>query len=221
MDSDVRVRAFTRRSAVVREGITSPPLTGTVPGTGGIGRAYGLMLRWWRIVANQPMRCTTSSGLQETAARTAKAARAAAGLRTAHFFRARAREEALDLAVPRRLGGDEDTELVVREAPVVGDGAEAAGGRWRSTDSRASCRHRLAAARRRQDFLHLGDRDGGEVLHEQEEPHEEPPEAARHDAPIGPGRVVGRVREALERLTRERDDDDDVALEPHPDVHED
>src|SRR3989442_11651997 len=53
MDSDVRVRAFTRRSAVVREGITSPPLTGTVPGTGGIGRAYGLMLRWWRMVENQ------------------------------------------------------------------------------------------------------------------------------------------------------------------------
>src|SRR2546428_240559 len=130
MDSDVRVRAFTRRSAVVREGITSPPLTGTVPGTGGIGRAYGLMLRWWRIVANQPMRCTTSSGLQETAARTAKAARAA-GLRTAHFFRARAAQEALDLPVPRRLGRDEDAELVVREAGVVGDGAEAARGEQR------------------------------------------------------------------------------------------
>src|SRR2546426_2389112 len=89
MDSDVRVRAFTRRSAVVREGITSPPLTGTVPGTGGIGRAYGLMLRWWRMVENQPMRCTTSSGLQETAARVAKAARAAKtarGLRTPHLL---------------------------------------------------------------------------------------------------------------------------------------
>src|SRR2546426_8264542 len=69
MDSAVRVRAFTRRSAVVREGITSPPLTGTVPGTGGIGRAYGLMLRWWRMVENQPMRCTTSSGLHARAAR--------------------------------------------------------------------------------------------------------------------------------------------------------
>src|SRR5256712_13572000 len=93
MDSDVRVRAFTRRSAVVREGITSPPLTGTVPGTGGIGRAYGLMLRWWRMVENQPMRCTTSSGLQETAARAAKAARAAAGLRTAAPFPGRAAQQ--------------------------------------------------------------------------------------------------------------------------------
>ena len=32
----------------------SAPVTGTVPGTGGIGRAYGLMLGWWRMVANQP-----------------------------------------------------------------------------------------------------------------------------------------------------------------------
>src|SRR3989475_12739501 len=108
MDSDVRVRAFTRRSAVVREGITSPPLTRTVPGTGGIGRAYGLMLRWWRIVANQPMRGTTSSGLQETAARTAKAARAA-GLRTAQLFRPRDAQEGLDLPTPRRLRGGEDS----------------------------------------------------------------------------------------------------------------
>src|SRR5256885_7151319 len=38
---------------------------GTVPATDGIGLAYGLMLRWCRIVANQPTRCTTSSRSEE------------------------------------------------------------------------------------------------------------------------------------------------------------
>src|ERR1041385_5418374 len=70
-------------------------------------------------------------------------------------------------------------------------------------------RPHLAALRSRQHFLHLRDRDRREGLHEQEEPHEEPPEAPGHDPPIGPGRVVRGVREALERL------------EPHADVHED
>src|SRR5205823_308676 len=45
IDSDVRVREFTRRSAVWMLSTGSAPVTGTVPGTGGIGWAYGLMLR--------------------------------------------------------------------------------------------------------------------------------------------------------------------------------
>src|SRR5207249_4711429 len=69
IDSDVRVRAFTRRSAVWMLSTGSAPVTGTVPGMGGIGWAYGLMLRRCRMVENQPTRCTTSSGLQPRAAR--------------------------------------------------------------------------------------------------------------------------------------------------------
>src|SRR5213592_1742736 len=127
MDSDVRVRAFTRRSAVVREGITSPPLTGTVPGTGGIGRAYGLMLRWWRMVANQPTRCTTKSGSHAVrAAEAASAAPSSAALRTPHLLRPGVAEQRFHVALP--LGGarHEDAELVVREAGVPGDRAQAA-----------------------------------------------------------------------------------------------
>src|SRR2546426_9404070 len=115
MDSDVRVRAFTRRSAVVREGITSPPLTGTVPGTGGIGRAYGLMLRWWRMVENQPMRCTTSSGLHARAARAARAAKTARGLRTPHLLGAGPTQQALDLTLPRQLRRRSEERRVGKE----------------------------------------------------------------------------------------------------------
>src|SRR2546430_17296603 len=87
----------------------SAPVTGTVPGTGGMGRAYGLMLRWWRMVANQPTRCTTSSGLQPRTERAARAARAiraakaagAAGdLGTRHPFGPRAAKQRHDLARP-------------------------------------------------------------------------------------------------------------------------
>src|SRR5437773_1531340 len=45
IDSEVRVRGFASRSAVCRLISGSAPVTGTVPGTGGIGCAYGLMLR--------------------------------------------------------------------------------------------------------------------------------------------------------------------------------
>ena len=44
-DSAVRVRGFTSRSAVSRVSGSSAPETGTAPATGGIGRAYGLILR--------------------------------------------------------------------------------------------------------------------------------------------------------------------------------
>src|ERR1041384_1812130 len=81
------------------------------------------------MVANQPTRCTTSSGLHATApsvARTARAARAARDLRTSHLFGAGAAQQRLDLGGPRGLARDEDAELVVREAGIVGDGPETA-----------------------------------------------------------------------------------------------
>src|SRR5690349_9990800 len=81
------------------------------------------MLRWCRIVANQPTWCTTSSGLH---AATSRAATASGTLRTPHLLGPGTAQQALDLALPRRLGWDEDAELVVREARVVCHGAETA-----------------------------------------------------------------------------------------------
>src|SRR2546422_11402995 len=78
------------------------------------------------MVANQPTWCTTSSGLQATAARTARAARAAHGLRTPHLLGAGLPQQRLHLARPLGGAGDEDAELVVREAGVVQHRAEAA-----------------------------------------------------------------------------------------------
>src|SRR3989442_9186169 len=132
IDSDVRVRWLASRSAIWRLTDGSTPGTGPVPATGAIGLAYGLMLRWCRIVANQPTRCTTSSGLQASAATATRAATAAGaerearGLRTAHPLRPRAAEQGLDLTRPRRLARHEDAEPVVREARVVGDRPQAA-----------------------------------------------------------------------------------------------
>src|SRR5256885_10332586 len=98
---------------------------GTVPATDGIGLAYGLMLRWCRIVANQPTRCTTSSGLQAASAPSARAS-AHPRLRTPHLLRAAAPEQRFHRPSPRRLARHEDAELVVREARVVGHRPEAA-----------------------------------------------------------------------------------------------
>src|SRR5438067_9916715 len=58
------------------------------------------------MVANQPMRCTTSSGLQPIAASATRAARTARGLRTADLLRPSAAEQGLDLTGARRLGRD-------------------------------------------------------------------------------------------------------------------
>src|SRR3989454_482278 len=106
------------------------PVTGTVPGTGAGWRLYGLKLRWWRMVANQPMWCTTSSGLQARAAKTARAARAARaarGLRTPHLLGTGLPQQRLHLTRPVWGAGDEDAELVVREAGIVQYRAEATG----------------------------------------------------------------------------------------------
>src|SRR2546425_6890860 len=83
------------------------------------------------MVENQPIWCTTSSGLQASAATAARAARAASGLRTAHLLRTRAAQQGLHLARPSRLSGDEDPKLVVGEARVVGDRPEAPCGEQR------------------------------------------------------------------------------------------
>src|SRR5438445_542297 len=83
------------------------------------------------MVANQPMRCTTSSGLQPIAASATRAARTACGLRTADLLRPSAAEQGLDLTGAGRLGRHENAELVVREAWIVGDRAEPVGGGWK------------------------------------------------------------------------------------------
>src|SRR5437870_2005779 len=75
------------------------------------------MLRWCRIVANQPTLCTTSSGLQ--AHSSASATRTTARLATTHFLRSRLTQQRLD---PSRLigrRGYEDPESVVGEPRVV------------------------------------------------------------------------------------------------------
>src|SRR5690242_18834014 len=92
------------------------------------------MLGWWRIVANQPIWCTTLSGSHARAAREATMAMAttAAGrLRTAHLLRTRVAQQRLHLAGARRLARHEDAELVVREARIVGHRAEPACGEQR------------------------------------------------------------------------------------------
>src|SRR6058998_2230929 len=86
------------------------------------------------MVANQPMRCTTSSGLQPIAASATRAARTARGLRTADLLRPSAAEQGLDLTGAHRLGRHENAELVVGEAWIVGDRAEPPGGEQRVED---------------------------------------------------------------------------------------
>src|SRR2546422_175252 len=83
------------------------------------------MLRWCRIVANQPTRCTTSSGLQAASAPSASSSEDAS-LRTAHLLGTGAAQQGFHLSRARRLARYEDAELVVREAGVVGDRPEAA-----------------------------------------------------------------------------------------------
>src|SRR5207245_7386677 len=124
--SDVRVRGFGSRSALLRGAAGGAPVTGTVPGTGARLRLYGLKLRWWRMVANQPTWCTTSSGLHAATSASAASASAPARLSTTHLLGAGLAQQRLHLA--RRVGGAgaEDGELVVREAGIVHDRVEAA-----------------------------------------------------------------------------------------------
>src|SRR6266542_6354949 len=83
------------------------------------------------MVANQPTRCTTSSGLQPRTERAARAARAALDLGTPHLLGACAAQQGFDLGRARGLAGDENAEVVVREARIVGDGPQTPGGEQR------------------------------------------------------------------------------------------
>src|SRR5882762_7477840 len=89
------------------------------------------MLRWCRIVANQPMRCTTSSGLHAVTMPSATTASARVRLRTSHLLGAGAAQQRFYWPGPCRLARHEDAELVVREARVVGDRSLATRGEQR------------------------------------------------------------------------------------------
>src|SRR5207244_13353202 len=94
-------------------------------------RLSGSTLRWRLMVANQPTWSTTSSRFQATTARTARAARAARGLRTPPLLGTGLPQQRLHLAGPVGGAGDEDAELVVREAGIVQHRAETARGEHR------------------------------------------------------------------------------------------
>src|SRR5437879_13832012 len=78
------------------------------------------------MVANQPTWCTTSSGLHAATSASAASASAPARLRTTHLLGAGLAQQRLHLARPAGGAGDEDAELVVREAGIVQHLAEAA-----------------------------------------------------------------------------------------------
>src|SRR5689334_1536568 len=71
----------------------------------------------------------------------------------------------------------------------------------------------------RHNFLDLRHRHDGQLLDEEQEPHEEPAEAAEQNPVVHPGRPVRAPLPRLE-LVRERRDDDHEPLEPHPEVDE-
>src|SRR6266480_8069132 len=123
------------------------------------------------MVANQPMRCTTSSGLQPIAASATRAARTACGLRTADLLRPSAAEQGLDLTGAGRLGRHENAELVVREAWIVGDRAEPPGGEQR-VEGDAENRRERAEQDRHLEHDHDVRRDRPDRL------------AAEHERPI-------------------------------------
>src|SRR5438876_202432 len=228
MDSDVRVRGFTSRSAVCRLMIGSAPVTGTVPGTGGIGWAYGLMLRWWRIVENHPIWCTTSSGLHARparAARAAKTATAAPDLRTAHLLRPGGPQEGLHLPRARRLARHEDSELVVGEAWIVRDGPEATGreqgieqnaedGRQRAEQDR-HLEHDHDVRRNRADGL-AAQYDRPIVRHVQREPRADGAAGDPADQREHPHRAHGLVEGVFDLVTRNRRVDGEVRVAGSP-----
>src|SRR5579859_84579 len=82
------------------------------------------MLRWCRMVENQPTLWTTLSGSHASTTRAARAARPrrpGRRLATANLFRARAAQYGFHLGRLARLGWDEDAEPIVRKPRVVHD----------------------------------------------------------------------------------------------------
>src|SRR5678809_1373130 len=72
---------------------------------------------------------------------------------------------------------------------------------------------------RRYDLLDLRHRHRRQLLDEEQEPHEEPAEAAEQNPVVHPCRLVRAPLPRLE-LVRQRRDDDDEPLEPHAEVDE-
>src|SRR3989442_7414573 len=171
------------------------------------------------MVENQPMRCTTSSGLQPIAANATRAARTACGLRTADLLRSSAAQQGLDLTGARRLGRHENAELVVREAWIVGDRAEPPGGEQRvegdaenrreraeqdrhlehDTDVRRDRPDRLAAEHERPIVRHVQRAPGADGAARDPADQREHPHGAHRllerilDLVPGDGRVHGEV----------------------------
>ena len=69
------------------------------------------------------------------------------------------------------------------------------------------------------EFFDLTDRDHGEGLQEEQEPHTKPAEAADENGQLNRANDV-ETPGAGDEFTGQRSDDDDVALEPHPEVDE-
>src|SRR5438552_14412328 len=83
------------------------------------------MLRWCRIVANQPTLCTTSSGLQARAAMAAMAARARRRLPTTHLFRTSIAQHLLHRRWLGAFGRHENAKAIIGEPRVVLNRAQA------------------------------------------------------------------------------------------------
>src|SRR5918996_1643104 len=128
IDSEVRARGLVRRSALSRSTGRAAPVIGTAPSGGAMGRSYGAILRWWRMVENQLIRCTASSGLHPAGRTAARRAAAAGHLATPHLLRAARFEQALDARRPVGPRRDEHAELVVGEARIPRDGPAASRG---------------------------------------------------------------------------------------------
>src|SRR2546425_2691591 len=220
-DSDVRVRGFVSRSALLRSAAGGAPVTGTVPGTGARLRLYGLKLRWWRMVANQPTWCTTSSGLQAATAKAARAARAARDLRTPHLLGAGLAQQRLHLARPVGGAGDEDAELVVREAGIVQHRAEAARREHRvegdaedrreGAEQHGHLEHDDDVRRDRADRLAAHD-DRPIIGHVQREPGADGAAGCAADQREHPHRAHGLVEDVFELVSRDRGVDGEVVV---------
>src|SRR5207249_644602 len=126
------------------------------------------------MVANHPTRCTTSSGLHAASAR--KPVATTTSLRTPHLLSPRPAEQGFDLTCPRQLGRDEDAELVVREARIVGDRPQPPRGEQRVERDAENRRQRAEQDRHLEHDHHIG-RDRADGF------------AAQYDRPI-----VGHVQ---------------------------
>src|SRR6266550_5955063 len=187
MDSEVRVRGFTSRSAPSNVTVAAGPVTGTVPSTGSRGMAYGLMLRCVTIAENQLNRCTTSSGRHAATVATSTAA-TSARLPMPHLLGTGALEQRFHAGCRSRGRRDEDPELVVGEAGVVGDAALVPGGeehiegnaeqRGERSKQDRHLEHDDDVRRDRSDRL-APDLDGPVVRHIQRDPR---PDRASRDA---------------------------------------